>query len=165
MLRKASSMMNDAWNSNTLAAGQVFELDAPIALLLTVITWLCGMVSKIFCYLRVGLLPVLVGAPAFGALMWMETGRQALAASSAGFLYKPVAALVMAAGSAIMVAARAGDDSQYITLALTIGVIVVLSAMIKVATPDVAGSGIKAGAKAVHSIDRQGKGIVVLQHS
>lgn len=145
VLSQASSMMNDAWDTNTLAASQFFELDAPIALVLTIIMWLCGLVSKIFSYLRAGLLPVMVGvAPVFAALSWMETGRQAFGRIMgwlvAFLLYKPVANLVMAAGCAIMVTAGDGDDSQAITLALTLGVIILLPAMIRLIVPAVSSS-------------------------
>ena len=78
VLRDASSMMNDAWQHNMLAASQFFALDGPLALLLTIVVWVCSMVSKIFCYLRAGMLPILVGvAPVWAAMSWTESGRQA----------------------------------------------------------------------------------------
>ncbi|OZG59264.1 Type IV secretory pathway, partial [Bifidobacterium lemurum] len=131
ILRAASSMMADAWDHNTLAASEFFDLDGAIALLLTLVVWLCGLIGKIFAYLRAGLLPILVGvAPMWAAMSWMETGRQAFAKVMgwlvAFLLYKPVAAIVMATGCAIMVTAGDGDDSQAITLMLTISVIVLL---------------------------------------
>ena len=145
VLKAASSMMNDAWNSNTLQAADFFNLDGPIALLLTIVIWICGVISKIFAYLRAGILPILVGiAPTWAAMSWMETGRQAFGKVMgwlfAFLLYKPVAALVMAAGSAIMVTAGAKDDSQAITLMLTISVIVLLPAMMRIVAPAVASS-------------------------
>lgn len=66
VLRDASSMMNDAWQHNMLAASQFFALDGPLALLLTIVVWVCSMVSKIFCYLRAGMLPILVGVAPMG---------------------------------------------------------------------------------------------------
>lgn len=140
VLRAASGMMKDAWESNSLAASQFFELDAPIALLLTIIVWIGGTVSKIFTYLRAGLLPVLVGiAPMWAAMSWTEQGKQAFA-KSVGWLiaflaYKPVAALMLAAGSAIM--ASGGGDSEIITLVLTLVVIIALPALVKTIVPAV----------------------------
>ena len=77
--------------------------------------WICGLISKIFAYFRAGMLPILVGvAPMWAAMSWMESGKQAFAKTIgwlAAFLaYKPVAALVMATGSAIM--ATAGRRRQ-----------------------------------------------------
>lgn len=145
VLKAASSMMKTAWSHNTLAASEFFNLDLPIALALTIVMWLCNLISKVFCYLRAGLLPIMVGvAPMWAAMSWMETGRQAFGKVMgwlfAFLLYKPVAALVMAAGCSIMVTAGSGDDSQAITLMLTISVIVLLPAMIRLIVPAVAGS-------------------------
>ena len=91
------------------------------------------------------MLPILVGvAPMWAAMSWMETGKQAFAKTIgwlAAFLaYKPVAALVMATGSAIMATAGPGDDSQAITLMLTLSVIILLPAMIRVIVPAVQSS-------------------------
>lgn len=145
VLKAASSMMKTAWSHNTLAASEFFNLDGPIALVLTIVMWLCNLISKVFCYLRAGLLPIMVGvAPMWAAMSWMETGRQAFGKVMgwlfAFLLYKPVAALVMAAGCSIMVTAGSGDDSQAITLMITISVIVLLPAMIRLIVPAVAGS-------------------------
>lgn len=145
VLRSASNMMRSAWGHNTLAASEFFNLDWPIALVLTIVMWFCNLISKVFCYLRAGLLPILVGvAPVWAAMSWMETGRQAFGKVMgwlfAFLLYKPVAALVMATGCAIMTTAGAGDDSQAITLMLTISVIVLLPAMIKLIVPAIEGS-------------------------
>ena len=145
VLKAASSMMKTAWSHNTLAASEFFNLDLPIALALTIVMWLCNLISKVFCYLRAGLLPIMVGvAPMWAAMSWTETGRQAFGKVMgwlfAFLLYKPVAALVMAAGCSIMVTAGSGDDSQAITLMLTISVIVLLPAMIRLIVPAVAGS-------------------------
>ncbi len=145
VLKAASSMMKTAWSHNTLAASEFFNLDLPIALVLTIVMWLCNLISKVFCYLRAGLLPIMVGvAPMWAAMSWMETGRQAFGKVMgwlfAFLLYKPVAALVMAAGCSIMVTAGSGDDSQAITLMLTISVIVLLPAIIRLIVPAVAGS-------------------------
>ena len=135
VLRSASGMMSDAWESKSLAASSFFNLGAPVAIVLTVVMWICGLISKIFAYFRAGMLPILVGvAPMWAAMSWMESGKQAFAKTIgwlAAFLaYKPVAALVMATGSAIMVTAGPGDDSQAITLMLTLSVIILLPAMI-----------------------------------
>ena len=140
VLKSASNMMRDSWQHNTLAATEFFNLDWPIALVLTIVVWFCNLISKVFCYLRAGLLPIMVGvAPVWAAMSWMETGRQAFGKVMgwlfAFLLYKPVAALVMATGSAIMVTATDGDDSQAITLMLTVSVIVLLPAMIKLIVP------------------------------
>lgn len=145
VLKSASNMMRDSWQHNTLAATEFFNLDWPIALVLTIVVWFCNLISKVFCYLRAGLMPIMVGvAPVWAAMSWMETGRQAFGKVMgwlfAFLLYKPVAALVMATGSAIMVTATDGDDSQAITLMLTVSVIVLLPAMIKLIVPAVAGS-------------------------
>ena len=145
VLKDASSMMNDAWQHNMLAASQFFALDGPLALLLTIVVWVCSMVSKIFCYLRAGLLPILVGvAPVWAAMSWTESGRQSFSRIMgwlvAFLLYKPVAALVMATGCAIMSTAGASDDSEAITLMLTISTIVLLPAMVKLVAPAVASS-------------------------
>ena len=131
VLRSASGMMNDAWESKSLAASSFFNLGAPVAIVLTIVMWICGLISKIFAYFRAGMLPILVGvAPMWAAMSWMETGKQAFAKTIgwlAAFLaYKPVAALVMATGSAIMATAGPGDDSQAITLMLTLSVIILL---------------------------------------
>lgn len=122
-----------------------FALDGPLALLLTIVVWVCSMVSKIFCYLRAGMLPILVGvAPVWAAMSWTESGRQAFSRIMgwlvAFLLYKPVAALVMATGCAIMSTAGASDDSEAITLMLTISTIVLLPAMVKLVAPAVASS-------------------------
>ena len=103
VLRSASGMMNDAWESKSLAASSFFNLGAPVAIVLTIVMWICGLISKIFAYFRAGMLPILVGvAPMWAAMSWMETGKQAFAKTIgwlAAFLaYKPVAALVMATG-------------------------------------------------------------------
>ena len=145
VLRSASGMMNDAWESKSLAASSFFNLGAPVAIVLTVVMWICGLISKIFAYFRAGMLPILVGvAPMWAAMSWMETGKQAFAKTIgwlAAFLaYKPVAALVMATGSAIMATAGPGDDSQAITLMLTLSVIILLPAMIRVIVPAVQSS-------------------------
>lgn len=138
-------MMNDAWESKSLAASSFFNLGAPVAIVLTIVMWICGLISKIFAYFRAGMLPILVGvAPMWAAMSWMETGKQAFAKTIgwlAAFLaYKPVAALVMATGSAIMATAGPGDDSQAITLMLTLSVIILLPAMIRVIVPAVQSS-------------------------
>ena len=145
VLRSASGMMNDAWESKSLAASSFFNLGAPVAIVLTSVMWICGLISKIFAYFRAGMLPILVGvAPMWAAMSWMETGKQAFAKTIgwlAAFLaYKPVAALVMATGSAIMATAGPGDDSQAITLMLTLSVIILLPAMIRVIVPAVQSS-------------------------
>lgn len=145
VLKAASLMMKTAWSHNTLVASEFFNLDGPIALVLTIVMWFCNLISKVFCYLRAGLLPIMVGvAPMWAAMSWMETGRQAFGKVMgwlfAFLLYKPVAALVMAVGCSIMVTAGSGDDSQAITLMLTISVIVLLPAMIRLIVPAVAGS-------------------------
>lgn len=145
VLRSASGMMSDAWESKSLAASSFFNLGAPVAIVLTVVMWICGLISKIFAYFRAGMLPILVGvAPMWAAMSWMESGKQAFAKTIgwlAAFLaYKPVAALVMATGSAIMVTAGPGDDSQAITLMLTLSVIILLPAMIRVIVPAVQSS-------------------------
>ena len=145
VLRSASGMMNDAWESKSLAASSFFDLGAPVAIVLTIVMWICGLISKIFAYFRAGMLPILVGvAPMWAAMSWMETGKQAFAKTIgwlAAFLaYKPVAALVMATGSAIMATAGPGDDSQAITLMLTLSVIILLPAMIRVIVPAVQSS-------------------------
>ena len=90
--------MRDSWRHNTLAATEFFNLDWPIALVLTIVVWFCNLISKVFCYLRAGLLPIMVGvAPVWAAMSWMETGRQAFGKVMgwlfAFLLYKPVAAL------------------------------------------------------------------------
>ena len=145
VLRSASGMMNDAWESKSLAASSFFNLGAPVAVVLTIVMWICGLISKIFAYFRAGMLPILVGvAPMWAAMSWMESGKQAFA-KTIGWLfaflaYKPVAALVMAAGSALMVTAGPGDDSQAITLMLTLSVIILLPAMIRVIVPAVQSS-------------------------
>ncbi len=95
VLRSASGMMNDAWESKSLAASSFFNLGAPVA---------------IVGYIR------------------------------ANALETPVAALVMATGSAIMATAGPGDDSQAITLMLTLSVIILLPAMIRVIVPAVQSS-------------------------
>lgn len=145
VLRSASGMMNDAWESKSLAASSFFNLGAPVAIVLTIVMWICGLISKIFAYFRAGMLPILVGvAPMWAAMSWMESGKQAFAKTIgwlAAFLaYKPVAALVMATGSAIMATAGPGDDSQAITLMLTLSVIILLPAMIRVIVPAVQSS-------------------------
>ena len=145
VLRSASGMMNDAWESKSLAASSFFNLGAPVAIVLTIVMWICGLISKIFAYFRAGMLPILVGvAPMWAAMSWMETGKRAFAKTIgwlAAFLaYKPVAALVMATGSAIMATAGPGDDSQAITLMLTLSVIILLPAMIRVIVPAVQSS-------------------------
>lgn len=145
VLRSASGMMNDAWESKSLAASSFFNLGAPVAIVITIVMWICGLISKIFAYFRAGMLPILVGvAPMWAAMSWMETGKQAFAKTIgwlAAFLaYKPVAALVMATGSAIMATAGPGDDSQAITLMLTLSVIILLPAMIRVIVPAVQSS-------------------------
>lgn len=145
VLRSASGMMSDAWESKSLAASSFFNLGAPVAIVLTIVMWICGLISKIFAYFRAGMLPILVGvAPMWAAMSWMESGKQAFAKTIgwlAAFLaYKPVAALVMATGSAIMATAGPGDDSQAITLMLTLSVIILLPAMIRVIVPAVQSS-------------------------
>ena len=66
VLRSASGMMSDAWESKSLAASSFFNLGAPVAIVLTVVMWICGLISKIFAYFRAGMLPILVGV----APMW-----------------------------------------------------------------------------------------------
>lgn len=145
ILRRASDMMAQAWETNALSANQFFSLDPLLASLLCIIMWICNLVGKVFTYLRAGLLPILVGvAPVFAALSWNEHGRQGfgkiLGWLVAFLLYKPVASLVMAAGSAIMTTAGPGDDSQVITLTLTVMVVVMLPAMVRTIAPAVAAS-------------------------
>lgn len=145
VLQRASDMMKTAWSTNTLSASSFFKLDPLLACCLSVIMWLCNLVGKIFTYLRAGILPILVGvAPTFAAMSWSEAGRQSfmkvMGWLAAFLLYKPVAALTMAVGSAIMTTAGAGDDSQAITLTLTIMVVAMLPAMIKTIVPAVSGS-------------------------
>ncbi|WP_420834543.1 hypothetical protein [Bifidobacterium tsurumiense] len=163
VLEAASGMMKDAWESNSLAASQFFELDAPIALLLTIIVWIGGTVSKIFTYLRAGLLPVLVGiAPMWAAMSWTELGKQAFAKTMGWLLaflaYKPVAALMLAAGSAIM--ASGGGDSEIITLVLTLVVIIALPALVKTIVPAVQMS-VGGGGGVMPSVLGMGAGAVV----
>ncbi|MCI1644379.1 MAG: hypothetical protein LKI21_07565 [Bifidobacterium crudilactis] len=145
VLRNASGMMKASWESNTLAAASFFGLDGVIAVVLVVVMWICNLVSKLFAYLRAGMLPVMVGvAPMWAAMSWMESGKQAFAKIMgwlfAFLLYKPVAALLMSAACAIMTTAGANDDSQAITLMLTVGVIVLLPMMIKIIVPAVQSS-------------------------
>ena len=59
VLRSASGMMSDAWESKSLAASSFFNLGAPVAIVLTVVMWICGLISKIFAYFRAGMLPIL----------------------------------------------------------------------------------------------------------
>lgn len=163
VLEAASGMMKDAWESNSLAASRFFELDAPIALLLTIIVWIGGTVSKIFTYLRAGLLPVLVGiSPMWAAMSWTETGKQAFAKTMGWLLaflaYKPVAALTLAAGSAIM--ASGGGDSEIITLVLTLVVIIALPALVKTIVPAVQMS-VGGGGGVLPSVLGMGAGAVV----
>ena len=66
MLRSASGMMSDAWESKSLAASSFFNLGAPVAIVLTVVMWICGLISKIFAYFRAGMLPILVGGTHVG---------------------------------------------------------------------------------------------------
>ena len=96
VLRSASGMMSDAWESKSLAASSFFNLGAPVAIVLTIVMWICGLISKIFAYFRAGMLPILVAGP--------------------------------------------GDDSQAITLMLTLSVIILLPAMIRVIVPAVQSS-------------------------
>ncbi len=49
VLKSASNMMRDAWEHNTLAATEFFNLDWPIALVLTIVVWFCNLISKVFC--------------------------------------------------------------------------------------------------------------------
>ncbi|RBP97972.1 hypothetical protein CRD60_04610 [Bifidobacterium aemilianum] len=142
ILKASSSMVNDAWNTNTLAASEFFNLDGILAIILTVIIYLAGLVSRIFAYFRAGILPVLVGiAPVWAAMSWTESGRQSFGKIMGWLLaflsYKPVAALLLAGGSAVMVSATQGDDSQAITLTLTIMVIATLPALIRLVVPAV----------------------------
>lgn len=163
VLRAASGMMNDAWESNSLAATQFFELGPLIAIVLTVIVWIGGLISKIFVYMRAGLLPILVGvAPMWAAMSWTEQGKQAFAKTMGWLLaflcYKPVAALVMAAGSAIM--ASGDGDSEIITLVLTIIVIVALPGLIRLIVPAVQSS-VGGGGGVLPSVLGMGAGAVV----
>ena len=117
VLKSASNMMRDSWQHNTLAATEFFNLDWPIALVLTIVVWFCNLISKVFCYLRAGLLPIMVGvAPVWAAMSWMETGRQAFGKVMgwlfAFLLYKPVAALVMATGRTATTARPSPSCSQ-----------------------------------------------------
>ena len=76
VLRSASGMMNDAWESKSLAASSFFNLGAPVAVVLTIVMWICGLISKIFAYFRAGMLPILVGvAPMWAAMSWITTNR------------------------------------------------------------------------------------------
>ena len=163
VLKAASGMMQDAWESNSLAATQFFDLGPLIAVALTLIVWIGGLVSRIFAYLRAGLLPILVGvAPVWAAMSWTEQGRQAFAKTIgwliAFLLYKPVAALVLAAGSAIM--ASGGGDSEIITLVLTLVVIVALPGLIRLIVPAVQSS-VGGGGGVLPSMLGMGAGAVV----
>lgn len=164
VLKAASGMMNDAWETNSLAASQFFDLGPLIAIVLTLIVWIGGLISKIFTYLRAGLLPILVGiAPMWAAMSWTEQGRQAFAKTMgwlvAFLMYKPVAALVMATGSAIM--ASGGGDSEIITLVLTIIVIVALPGLIRLIVPAVQSS-VGGGGGVLPSVLGMGAGAVVV---
>lgn len=59
--RSASDMMNDAWESKSLAVSLFFNPSAPVVIMLTIVMRICGLVSKIFVYSRAGVLPILVG--------------------------------------------------------------------------------------------------------
>lgn len=163
VLQAASGMMKDAWESNSLAATQFFELGPLIAVALTLIVWIGGLISKVFTYLRAGLLPILVGvAPMWAAMSWTEQGRQAFAKTMGWLIaflaYKPVAALVLAAGSAIM--ASGGGDSEIITLVLTIVVIVALPGLIRLIVPAVQSS-VGGGGGVLPSVLGMGAGAVI----
>lgn len=163
VLKAASGMMKDAWESNSLAATQFFELGPLIAVALTLIVWIGGLISKVFTYLRAGLLPILVGvAPMWAAMSWTEQGRQAFAKTMGWLIaflaYKPVAALVLATGSAIM--ASGGGDSEIITLVLTIVVIVALPGLIRLIVPAVQSS-VGGGGGVLPSVLGMGAGAVI----
>jgi hypothetical protein len=140
LMRAASSLMSDAWSRNALQASDFFKLDAPVAVVLVILMWLMGMVAKIFAYFRSGFLPIMVGiAPTWAALSYSNEGRQAFG-RTLGWLvaflaYKPVAALTLATGSAIMVSAGPQDDSMAITMMMTLAAIIVLPALIKTVVP------------------------------
>lgn len=143
LMKTASELTETAWHANMLPAEQFFNLDAGLAFLLTVITWLCGLVNKVFAYFRAGVLPLIVGvAPVYAVLGWTQTGKQGFGKLMgwlvAFLLYKPVAALVMATGSAIWVTGSDGDDSVAITITLQVATIVLLPAMVKLLAPVVA---------------------------
>ncbi len=139
-------MMNDAWESKSLAASSFFNLGAPVAIVLTIVMWICGLISKIFAYFRAGMLPILVGvAPMWAAMSWMETGKQAFAKTIgwlAAFLaYKPRRRTGHGDRLGDHGHGRGpGDDSQAITLMLTLSVIILLPAMIRVIVPAVQSS-------------------------
>lgn len=140
LMGSASSMVSDAWSRNSLQASDFFKLDAPIAIVLVILMWLMSLVMKIFAYLRAGLLPILVGvAPTWAAMSWSNEGRQAFGKTIgwlvAFMVYKPVCAMVMATGSAIMVTSAGTDDSMAITLTLTLSAIIILPALIKLIVP------------------------------
>lgn len=140
LMSSASSMVSDAWSRNSLQASDFFKLDAPIAIVLVILMWLMSLVMKIFAYLRAGLLPILVGvAPTWAAMSWSNEGRQAFGKTIgwlvAFMVYKPVCAMVMATGSAIMVTSAGTDDSTAITLTLTLSAIIILPALIKLIVP------------------------------
>ncbi|MCI1832656.1 MAG: hypothetical protein LKI77_06940 [Bifidobacterium sp.] len=145
LMSSASSMVSDAWSRNSLQANDFFNLDAPIAVVLVILMWVMSLVMKIFAYLRAGLLPILVGiAPTWAAMSWSQEGRQAFG-KTLGWLvaflaYKPVCALVMATGSAILVTSGAQDDSMAITLTLTLSAIIILPALIKLIVPAAQGA-------------------------
>ncbi len=146
VLRSASGMMNDAWESKSLAAELVLQSrrarrhrahhrDVDLR-----------ADQQDIRLLPRRDLPILVGvAPMWAAMSWMETGKQAFA-KTIGWLaalpglqaHRP--ALVMATGSAIMATAGPGDDKQAITLMLTLSVIILLPAMIRVIVPAVQSS-------------------------
>lgn len=145
LMKTAAGLTESAWQANVLPAEQFFNLDAGLAFVLTLITWLCGLVNKVFAYFRAGVLPLIVGvAPVYAVLGWTQTGKQGFGKLMgwlvAFLLYKPVAALVMATGSAIWVTGTDGDDSVAITITLQVATIVLLPAMVKLLAPVVASS-------------------------
>ena len=138
-------MVEQAWRNGTLSLTGFLDLQPILAIVMCVLLFISGIMMKLCTYARMGLLPIMVGlAPLYACMSYSKSGRMShgrvLGWLVACLMWKPVAALTLAVGSAVLASGKAGDDSGTIVLGLTLLVSIMLPVLIRLMAPAVADS-------------------------
>lgn len=145
ILKASTVLVEQAWRDGTLSLTGFLDLQPILAVVMCVLLFISGIMMKLCTYARMGLLPIMVGlAPLYACMSWSKGGRMShgrvLGWLVACLMWKPVAALTLAVGSAVLASGKAGDDSGTIVLGLTLLVSVMLPVLIRLMAPAVADS-------------------------
>ena len=145
ILKASAGMVEQAWRNGTLSLTGFLDLQPILAIVMCVLLFISGIMMKLCTYARMGLLPIMVGlAPLYACMSYSKSGRMShgrvLGWLVACLMWKPVAALTLAVGSAVLASGKAGDDSGTIVLGLTLLVSIMLPVLIRLMAPAVADS-------------------------